>query len=34
MEVGLSLGLTSRQRRAKSLRAGLENSGMGGGPVA
>ena len=34
MEVGLSSGLTSRHLMAKSLRAGLANSGMGGGAVA
>ena len=33
-EVGLSSGFTSRHRIVKSLRAGLENSGIGGGAVA
>ena len=34
MEVGLSSGLTSRQRMAKSFSAGFWKSGMGGGEVA
>ena len=34
VEVGLSSGLTSRHCRVKSLRAGLLNSGIGGGEVA
>ena len=34
MEVGLSSGFTSKQRMVKSFRAGLMNSGIGGGALA
>lgn len=33
-ETGLSSGFTSRQRRVRSLRAGSEKGGIGGGSVA